>query len=143
MSKKFEGIFELFHEQPRRQVNGDKLQITLEKPFTEDEQKKLVDFFDQSVRVKIYEHTDENYQDGSPVAITDIFEVTAVKLRKLANGNKTSFVLEKMHDRDNHRRAVELFQKDVNVFMEIIQEDLPGMEDEEIIEENILPMGEE
>jgi len=137
MEKIFEGIFELFQEQPRRQVNGDKLQIVLEKPFSEEDQKNLVDYFDQSVKVKIKEHIEGN-EKGSIVIIEDIFEVTAVKLRRLANGNKTSFVLEKMYDRDNHRRAVELFQKDVYVTMEIIQQDLPGMEDEI---ENVTPLG--
>lgn len=131
MSKQFEGVFELFQEQPRRQVNGDKLQIVLEKPFTEQDQKDLVDFFDQSVQVKIREYIEGDEKKTSPVMIDDIFEVTAVKLRRLANGNKTSFVLEKMYDRDNHRRVVDLFSKDVSVFMEIIQQELPGMEDRE------------
>jgi len=129
MSKNFEGIFELFSEQPRRQANGDKLQIVLEKPFSEEDQKNLVDYFDQSVKVIIEEHAGDA-EKGSIVIINDIFEVTAVKLRRLANGNKTSFVLEKMYDRDNHRRVVDLFQKDVHVVMEIIQQELPGMEEE-------------
>ena len=130
MSKQFEGVFELFNGYPRLGINGDKLQIIFEKAFCEKEQKLLVDFFDQSVKVKIHEYDPEDL-DASPVIIDDIFEITAVRIRRLANGNKTSFVIEKMWDRDNNRRIVELFQKEVTVSMEIIQEDLPGLEDPE------------
>lgn len=144
MSKIFEGTFELFHEQPRRAVNGDKLQIVLEKPFSEQDQKDLVDFFDQSVNVKIREYAETKGEAENPVSIDDIFEVTAVKLRRLANGNKTSFVIEKMYDRESHRNVIELFQKDVDISMEIIQDDLPGMMEGEEKEENILSIqGEE
>ena len=136
MGKQFEGVFELFNGYPRLGINGDKLQIIFEKAFSEEEQKSLVDFFDQSVQVKIHEQEQEDIT-ADPIIIDDIFGVTAVAMRKLANGNKTRFVLEKMYDRDNHRRIVELFQCKVNVFMEIIQQELPGMEDREDREDEI------
>lgn len=143
MERKIELIIELFNEKPVPQ--SDKLQLFFKKPYSESEQIKLVPFFDKSVQAKIYEHVPEGGEQTTDVIIDDIFHVTSAKPDRLANGNKTGFVIEKMHDRENHEKAVHLYQKECVIVLEIIQNELPGMaEDEEEIEteeENDLQMG--
>jgi hypothetical protein len=145
MSKKFESVFELYYYQPRRQVTGNKFQMVFKKTYSEAEQHKLDGFFDEDVSIRVIEHVPGGASMTTDVVIEGIFHVMNISPQRLASGNKCNFVLENMLDRSNLEKAASLFEKDTSIFMEIIQQELPGMaEDEEEVvenEENILPLG--
>ena len=137
MSKQFKAVFELFNERPIPQ--SDKLQLIFKRPYSEEEQIKLVPFFDKPVQAQIREYVPEGGEKTTEAEIDGVFHVISTKPDRLANGNKTGFVIEKMYDRENHKNVIQLYQKDCEIFMEIIQEELPGME-EAAEEENIRSM---
>jgi hypothetical protein len=112
---------EMFNLSVRRLANGNKIRVIFEIPEDKDQEKQLIDFRGDNVKVMLNDKNDKTF----------IFEVFEIKCRKLRNGNKLSLILEKLYDKEDELFLVNLREDDVKIFMERIEPDLPGLENDD------------
>ena len=98
--KTYDGVFEVFEVSVRRLRNGNKLSIVLEMPESIEEEKKLIEFRYENVKLSIAQ--EDNEENG----LAGIFEVMDVKCRSLRNGNKLRVVFEQMYNKETELEAL-------------------------------------
>lgn len=125
--KQMEGIFELFDLSVRRLANGNKLRIVLECVEDLDVEKKLIEFRGENVKAMLAQQSSDGKQ---AVNVEDVFEVFDIKCRRLRNGDKLSFILEQLYEKEKEIELVKLRYDNVKIFMEKIQDQLFNDEDE-------------
>jgi hypothetical protein len=123
-----EFCMEIFDLSVRRLANGNKLRIVLESLEDLNLEKQLIEFRGENVKAII---TIEN--SNNP--LESVFEIFDIKCRRLRNGDKLRVILEQMYDKENEISLVKMRGEDVMIFMEKVEPDLPGLQEDE---ENLL-----
>jgi len=123
-----EFCMEIFDLAVRRLANGNKLRIVLETLEDLNLEKQLIEFRGENVKAIIAIENSKN-------PLESVFEIFDIKCRRLRNGDKLRVILEQMYDKENEINLVKMRGEDVMIFMEKVEPDLPGLQEDE---ENLL-----
>jgi len=123
---KLEFVMEMFDLSVRRLANGNKIRVVLETSEDLELEKKLIEFRGDNVKA-IITQSNEPENKSDKVFIESSFEVFDIKCRRLRNGDKLCLILEKMYEKSEELSLVKMRADDVAIFMERIDMELPGI----------------
>lgn len=116
--KTYERQFELSDIKVRRLVNGCKLRVVLELPYNQEIEKQVIELRNSNIKVKISDIK------NNIICNDKIFSVFDIKVRKLANGDRLSFILENLYTKETELEIVGKRFDDIILTAEVIEEDL-------------------
>lgn len=126
MINTFNGVYQLKNNEPKDKSSGPILKLTFQKPLIPEDGEKLMRLFGKYVKFSVFQAGTNNYHKIECEA-----KVYDVKPKNVDKHSYLSFVITMPYGENIAVKSVKLWDKECEINMEEIEQELPLDEDED------------